>query len=251
MKIIVSPAKKMNIDTDSFGIRKLPTFLEDTKLLCDTIQRMSYEEVKNLWRCNDKLAKLNYNRFKNMDLKRCLTPAILAYEGLQYQHMSPMVFTEHALEYIEEHLRILSGFYGVLTPFTGVVPYRLEMQAKLSVEVSANEKKNLYDFWGEKLYQSVMDSDQTVLNLASKEYSQVIERYLLPQDKFITVEFGEVVNGKVKQKGTYAKMARGEMVRFMAENKIEDIDEIKEFCELGYCFSEELSNDSRFVFIKK
>ena len=247
MKIIISPAKKMNIDTDSFEVQKLPVFLEDTKLLRKTMQDMSFAEVKSLWGCNDKLAELNYNRLADMVLEKSLTPAILSYEGLQYQHMSPMVFTEDALIYVEEHLRILSGFYGVVTPFTGVTPYRLEMQAKLSVD----GKKDLYEFWGDKLYRAVIGEDHVIINLASKEYSKAIEKYLLPEDRFITIEFGEYVDGKVKQKGTFAKMARGEMVRFMAEHQVTNVEQIKQFNVMGYHYEEALSTDTKMVFIRE
>ncbi|MCM1136903.1 MAG: peroxide stress protein YaaA [Clostridium sp.] len=245
MKIIISPAKKMNVDTDTLEVQGLPEFLEDAEILMEKIKALSFAEAKELWKCNEKLAELNYRRFQDMDLRRMLTPAVLAYEGLQYQHMAPAVFTEGALAYIEEHLCILSGFYGLLRPFDGVTPYRLEMQAKLSV----NGCRDLYDFWGGRLYKSLADDDRVIVNLASKEYSKCIEAYLAPKDKFITIEFGELVGGKVRQKGTLAKMARGEMVRFMAENGIENLEDIKEFHELGFSYSKELSGREKYVFV--
>lgn len=245
MKIMISPAKKMNVDTDSFEVTGVPGFIDDTIILMHEIQSLSLSEGKALWKCNDKLAELNYKRYKDMDLMHRLAPAVITYEGLQYQHMAPKVLTTEALSYISDHLRILSGFYGILKPFDGVTPYRLEMQAKLSV----NDCKDLYDFWGDRLYQSLVDDDRIIINLASKEYSQCIEKYITPKDRFITIEFGELVEGKVKQKGTKAKMARGDMVRFMAENKISDLNGIKDFHELGFAYSKELSNDSKYVFI--
>ena len=214
MKIIISPAKKMNIDTDSLPVQSEPVFLRDAEKIKKYMQALSYEEAKRLWACNDKIAELNFARFREMDLKKNLTPAILSYEGIQYQYMAPAVFTEGALSYIQEHLRILSGFYGVLRPLDGIVPYRLEMQAGAKVEGSAN----LYDFWGGKIYGNILDGDGTVINLASKEYSRCIEYYLKPDDIFVTCVFGELKEGKIIQKGTLAKMARGEMVRYMAEN---------------------------------
>jgi cytoplasmic iron level regulating protein YaaA (DUF328/UPF0246 family) len=246
MKIIISPAKKMNVDTDSFEVAGVPEFIDNTEILMHEIQSLSLPEGKALWKCNDKLAELNYKRYKDMDLMRRMTPAVIAYEGLQYQHMAPKVLTTEALLYISDHLLILSGFYGILKPFDGVTPYRLEMQAKLSV----NDCKNLYDFWGDRLYPSLVDDDRIIINLASKEYSQCIEKYITHKDQFITIEFGELVEGKVKQKGTLAKMARGEMVRFMAENNISDLNGIKDFHELGFAYSKELSNDKKYVFIK-
>lgn len=246
MKIIISPAKKMNVDTDTFAVSGMPEFIEDAEILMNAMKALTFAEAKALWKCNEKLAELNYERFKNMNLKRNLTPAVVAYEGLQYQHMAPMVFTAEALSYIEERLRILSGFYGLLKPFDGVVPYRLEMQAKLSV----NGSKDLYDFWKNRLYKSLLDEDGIIINLASKEYAQCIEKYITPKERFLTLEFGEVTAGKVKQKGTLAKMARGEMVRFLAENRIVDLEYIKEFRELGFSFCPELSDEDKYVFLQ-
>lgn len=244
MKIIISPAKKMIVDTDTFPVLHVPAFLEKTERLMQAIQKFSYEEAKELWKCNDKLAQLNYTRFQQMELERNLTPAILAYEGLQYQHIAPKVLTDKALKYLQEHLRILSGFYGVLSPFDGVVPYRLEMQAKLMVEKS----HNLYEFWGREIYQALQDEDHLIINLASKEYSMAVRSYLQPEDQFVTIEFGELIDGKLKQKGTFAKMARGEMVRFIGENQINSMEALKEFHEMGLRYVPELSNDSKMSF---
>lgn len=247
MKIVISPAKKMNIDTDSLPVQSEPVFLRDAEKIKNYMQALSYEEAKRLWACNDKIAELNSARFREMDLKKNLTPAILSYEGIQYQYMAPAVFTEGALSYIQEHLRILSGFYGVLRPLDGIVPYRLEMQAGAKVEGSAN----LYDFWGGKIYGNVLDGDRTVINLASKEYSRCIEYYLKPDDIFVTCVFGELKEGKIIQKGTLAKMARGEMVRYMAENNVTDLEGLKEFTGLGYQYQKDISKERDYIFLKK
>lgn len=247
MKIIISPAKKMNIDTDSLPVQSEPVFLRDAEKIKKYMQALSYEEAKRLWACNDKIAELNFARFREMDLKKNLTLAILSYEGIQYQYMAPAVFTEGALSYIQEHLRILSGFYGVLRPLDGIVPYRLEMQAGAKVEGSAN----LYDFWGGKIYGNVLDGDRTVINLASKEYSRCIEYYLKPDDIFVTCVFGELKEGKIIQKGTLAKMARGEMVRYMAENNVTDLEGLKEFTGLGYQYQKDISKERDYIFLKK
>lgn len=236
----------MNQDLDTLDYSELPMFLEDTRKIMAVLKTMNYEELKALWKCNDKIASLNEERLKGVDLKSALTPAILSYEGIQYQYMAPAVFDVQAYHYIEEHLRILSGFYGMLKPFDGVVPYRLEMQAKLSVEGS----KNLYDFWAEKIATKLFQETNCIVNLASKEYSKSIEKYLTDDIKYVTCVFGEVIDGKVKEKGTYAKMARGEMVRFMAVNQIENVEEIKAFNELGYRFEEKYSSETTYTFIK-
>ena len=247
MKIIISPAKKMNIDTDTLAFKSMPVFLSETEELLAWMRRLTFAEAKAVWKCNDKIAEQNYRRFQEMDLERNLTPAVIAYEGIQYQYMAPAVFGGAQTDYIQEHLRILSGFYGVLKPFDGVTPYRLEMQAK------ASEAGDLYKFWGDKLYREVAGEEKDgglILNLASKEYSKCIEKYLTPEDTYVTVVFGELADGKVKQKGTLAKMARGEMVRYLAENKVEDPERIKGFDRLGYCFEETLSNEKEYVFLK-
>jgi hypothetical protein len=136
-----------------------------------------------------------------LDLQNNLTPAILSYEGIAYQYMAPAVFENEQIDYVQEHLRILSAFYGVLKPMDGVTPYRLEMQAKASVA----GYDNLYDFWGDKLYEAVRDETGVIVNLASKEYAKCIEKYLTPQDTYITCTFGEMSGDRIVTKGTYAR----------------------------------------------
>ena len=142
MRMIISPAKKMNVESDLLGCQGLPVFLEDTRKLMHWVQELSFEEARKLWGCNEKIAELNFDRFSHMNLERNLTPALISYEGIQYQYMAPAVFSDLEWEYVQEHLRILSGFYGVLKPLDGVTPYRLEMQAKAKVDGTAS----LYDF---------------------------------------------------------------------------------------------------------
>ena len=258
MKIIISPAKKMNRNTDLFACSTLPSFLQEAEHLAQWIRSLSYPESKKLWGCNDSIARLNYDRFSAMDLHKNLTPALISYEGIQYQYMAPEVFSDREWAYVQEHLRILSGFYGVLRPLDGITPYRLEMQAKtdkcspplMESPVSETAPCSLYHFWKEKLYQAVLDESRTVLNLASKEYSRCIEQYLKPEDTFITCVFGEWKDGKVIQKGTQAKMARGEMVRFLAENAIETPTDIRRFDRMNYRFVEELSSEKEYVFVR-
>ncbi len=246
MRIIISPAKKMNVDTDSLPWRDLPVFLPKTEQLCTQLRRMSDAELKKLWKCNDSIAALNIQRLQNMNLHSRLTPAVLAYEGIQYQYMAPGVFTEQAFDYVQEHLRILSGFYGILKPFDGVTPYRLEMQAKLRV----GKSKDLYAYWGDSLAKALFSETDCILNLASKEYSVCISKYLPANFRFINCVFGEEKDGKVIEKGTICKMARGEMVRYMAENRIEDPEKAKAFDRLNYRFDAGRSNDNLFVFIR-
>ena len=244
MKIILSPAKKMNVDTDKVEVLSKPVCLDKTEVILTWLRSKSRDELKKLWGCNDKIAEQNFNRIENMDLYKQLTPAVIAYDGIAYQYMAPAVFEDGHFEYVQEHLCILSAFYGVLRAMDGVAPYRLEMQAKAAID----DNKNLYDFWGRDLYDAVMDDSKIIINLASKEYSKCIEKYLKPDDRYITITFCEKSGDKLVTKGTYAKMARGEMVRYMAEKHIETPEEIRNFDRLGYIYRADISSDSEYVF---
>ena len=244
MKIILSPAKKMKVDTDSIDTMSSPVFLEKAEEILGWMQGRTEEELKKLWKCNDKIMTENIERIKTMNFQKQLTPAVLAYEGIAYQYMAPAVFEDGHFDYVQEHLRILSAFYGVLKPMDGITPYRLEMQAKAAI----GDFTNLYDFWGDNLYREVIDDSRIIINLASKEYSKCIEKYLTPADRYITITFCEKSGDKLITKGTYAKMARGEMVRYMAENHIEKPDDIRSFNRLGYVFRGEISSGNEYIF---
>ncbi len=246
MRIIISPAKKMNDDLDSFSIDKLPQFLKEAEELKAALCKMSFEELRKLWRCNDAIAALNVERLRGMDLRRRLTPAILAYEGIQYQYMAPRVLETEQLGYLQEHLRILSGLYGLLRPFDGVTPYRLEMQARLPM----GECKDLYQFWGGKLGDALAAEAGLVVNLASKEYSRTVEPHLPSKIRFLTCTFGEWNGEKLLEKGTMCKMARGRMVRWLAENNITDPEDIRYFADLNYQFAPAHSTENNYVFIQ-
>lgn len=247
MRIIISPAKKMRVDTDSLPWRDLPEFLHRTEEVAKILQNMSADELKKLWKCNDAIARVNVERLVHMDLHTGLTPAILAYEGIQYQYMAPGVFTDEEYDYIQEHLRILSGFYGVLKPFDGVTPYRLEMQAKLKVGSS----KDLYAYWNGALAEHLFSETDCIINLASKEYSSCISKYLRPGIRFITCVFGEEKDGKIIEKGTMCKMVRGEMVRYMAQHRITQPEELRAFDRLHYAFDLARSDENTYVFVKR
>lgn len=243
MKIIISPAKKMTYE-DTISHKQLPVFLDRTEPLMKHLKSLTYDELKKLLVCNDEIAALNYERYANMDLRKNLTPAILSYDGIQYKYMAPKVFEDSYFNYIEKHLRILSGFYGVLKPFDGITPYRLEIQARLKTDFC----KNLYDFWGTDIYSAV--KDELILNLASDEYAKTVRKHIEPGISFVDCIFGEMTGSKVREKGVYVKMARGEMVRFMAENNVHDINDIKKFDRLGFSYSERLSEENKFIFLK-
>ena len=246
MRLIISPAKKMCVDTDSLPWRDLPAFLPRTERLLSALRSMDAAGLKKLWKCSDQLAGLNLRRLETMDLRRGLTPALLSYEGIQYQHMAPGVFTGREYDYVQERLRILSGFYGLLRPFDGVTPYRLEMQARLAADGAAD----LYAFWGDSLARHLFGETDCVLDLASREYSLCLSRYIPPSVRFITCVFGEEKDGRILEKGTLCKMARGEMVRFLAENQITRPEGARDFDRLGHRYAPEYSDESTYVFLR-
>ena len=247
MKIIISPAKKMRQEVAGIDALSKPVFLKQTRQLSDYLKTLTLPELKKLLACNDQLAALNYERFQHMDLNQIGEPALWMYEGIQYRYMAVNVFDDAQIAYAQEHLRILSGFYGVLKPMDGIVPYRLEMQAKLKTDFC----ENLYDFWKDALYEELSKDKELILNLASEEYSRCISRYRKEPIQLIQVIFGEEqTDGSIKEKGVYAKMARGEMVRYLCEHQIDSPDEIKAFDRLHYQYDEKRSNEQTYVFVR-
>lgn len=247
MKIIISPAKKMNRKKDYLQPRQQPACIQRTEQLMEYLKHLPFEELKALLNCSDSIAREAYQNYQEMDLVHNTLPAILAYEGIQYQYMAPQIFEEPYYEYIEKNLRILSGFYGILRPFDAVVPYRLEMQARLKTPFC----NNLYDFWGDTLYEKLTeDGDDTVIDLASREYSKAVKPFKDQNVRWIECTFGEREQERVREKGVYVKMARGEMVRYMARHQIENPEEIKDFNGLDYRYEESLSSQNHFVFLK-
>lgn len=246
MKIIISPAKKMKQEQEVVEPQTVPVFLSQTKRLKQYLQSLPYEALKDLLCCNDQIAQLNYERYQAMDLTRQLTPAIVAFDGIQYQYMAPHVFDYGSFDYVQNHVRILSGFYGLLKPLDGVVPYRLELQAKLQT----NFCRNLYDFWKDMVYRELVSNDNIIVNLASMEYSKLISRFLKPPVRMITCIFGELQRGKIREKGVYVKMARGEMVQYMAKHNVQAAEGMQHFSGLGYSFSCRHSNEEHYIFLK-
>ncbi|MEE0133609.1 MAG: peroxide stress protein YaaA [Treponema sp.] len=246
MKVIISPAKNMTTKADALEPTAEPVFIQQAQKLVDYLKSLPFEQLKTLLACNENLAQLNYQRYQTMDLHAGTNPALVSYEGIQYQYMAPRVFTYEYFDYAQEHVRILSGLYGILRPFDAIVPYRLEMQAKLKTDFC----KNLYDFWGESLYQELTKDSNIIINLASDEYSKAIKKYVQPTDRFITCRFCEQGDGKLVEKGVYVKMARGEMVRYMAEQDLQVPEDMKSFTGLGYGFSQEHSTENLYTFIR-
>ncbi len=246
MKIIISPTKKMKTEEYISPLSR-PLFLEKTKEILSYLVSLTDEEKARVWKVKGKLLEENLERLNAIDLSSPGSPALFSYDGIQFTYMSPSSFTDDMLSYAEENLRILSGFYGLLRPMDGIVPYRLEMESRINI----NGKGDLYSFWGCDIAREIEKEESLVVNLASEEYSKAIIPHLKDSVRVITPVFLEETGDSYVTKGVYAKMARGEMVRFLAENKIGDKEGIKEFSIRGYGYDESLSSSERMAFVRK
>lgn len=244
MKIIIAPAKIMKIDRDSFPIQSKPQFLDKTRILERFLKSRSNKQLKDLWHASENVTKQSILQLENMNLDERLTPAILAFSGIQYQYMAPDLFTQPALDYIQKNLRILSGFYGMLRPFDGVCPYRLELNTKMV----GFRDYSLYHFWGSDIAENLFQEDNIVIDLASKQYTRLVKPYLSQGRQLITVDFQELKNGKWKTVGVHAKMARGEMVRYIAEKQIKNPTDLQDFNDFEFQFEPDVSTKDHYVF---
>ena len=250
LRVIISPAKKMrSVDVEPLPTRQ-PELLDRTRLLLEAMRNLTRDEAQQLWKCSDRLCDQNYGRLANLCLDDDTTSAVVSYEGIQYQHLAASVMDDRCLAWVDRHLRIVSGFYGMLRPFDGVVPYRLEMQAKLAVDAH----RDLYGFWGDGLYQMlVREGCELVVNLASVEYAKAVIPYARKNDTaVVTCLFGMVRerDGAFVQRSTEAKAARGTFVRWCAERDVTSPEEFASFSERDYCLDEQRSTEDTLVFVK-
>lgn len=230
---------------ESIPYQSVPMFLTQSKGIYNVLKSMSIEQLKQLYKANDKITLQNFERIQQYECDQLLTPAIFSYVGIQYKYMAPGVLENSSLMYLQQHLYILSALYGVLRPFDGIITYRLEAQASLMID-----NKTIYQYFNESIA-TLISKEDYIINLASDEYYQMIKPNLNTNTKVIHIKFYELVNGKLKTKATDAKMARGRMVQFMANNNVEDIHAIKQFNELHFTFDEALSNETTYIFIKQ
>ena len=238
MKIIISPAKKLTDKKNCISNHSLIQFSKETKYLVDELRNYTVDDIKILMGLSDSLAKLNYLRYQKWDLEsKEVDTAIHMFKGDVYKGLNVDQLSEDNLLFAQQNLRIISGLYGLLKPLDLIFPYRLEMGTK----IITREGKNLYEFWSDKLYSHIsseMQENETLVNLASNEYSKALklERFKQP---IITPIFKDYKNGKLKVISFFAKKARGEMVNFIIKNKIIDSCNLKLFSNLGYKFSDE------------
>lgn len=245
MKIIVSPTKQMRISKHQG--EQLPYYADVSKEILTVLQELSVEELCRLMHIKEAIALENQQRYKDISFADHASAAIYTYQGLQFKNMQIDELSEEDMEYVKEHLRILSAFYGIVRPMDSIEPYRLEMQSRLPIQ----DAKDIYAFWGDRLAKRLIEEDdERIINLASKEYAKAVLPYI-DKTKVTTITFYVDKDGKLKTESTQVKMARGKFVHWMAKNKITTIQELKMFQEDGYYLHKELSTDEELVFVKK
>ncbi|MGK7397369.1 MAG: peroxide stress protein YaaA [Candidatus Cyclobacteriaceae bacterium M3_2C_046] len=252
MIIILSPAKTLDFDRKVDFATSATRFDKETKQLIQVLKKKSGKEVKSLMSLSDNLAHLNlerYQQFQTTSLASAETqPALFAFQGDVYQGLESNTFNQSDVDYAQEHLRILSGLYGLLRPLDLIQPYRLEMGTKLKVK----NHPHLYSFWGDKitkLLQKDLDDqqDDLLVNLASREYFKAVNTRKL-KAKVIEVEFKDFKNDQYKIISFYAKKARGMMAKFIIKNKVQSVDDLKLFHADGYEFDVRASDQDKLAF---
>lgn len=254
MIIVISPAKTLDFEKKDNNLpTSEPRFLAKSKIINKELKNYDSYSLEKLMKISTKLATLNKDRIEkwttNLETSK---QAILAFKGDVYRGMDVGSLSHSELFYANDHLRILSGLYGILRPLDGINEYRLEMGIKLPVD----KFKNLYEFWDNSLEESILEDikkhkNKTIINLASQEYFKSIEGLLEREDvTVITPTFKELRGDKYKIISLNAKKARGMMTRYIIQNEIEEIEEIKKFNLDGYEFNEEMSNEKELVFTR-
>ena len=246
MKIIISPAKKMRREEYVAPLHR-PMFLKEAGELLSFLRSLSDSEMAKVWKVKGALLSSSLSSLSMLSLEDIGSPAIFSYDGIQYTYMSPSSFTDSMLEYAEKNLRIISGLYGLLRPLDGVGTYRLEMDSPISIPGYGD----LYSYWGGKIASSLMEDDRLLVNLASAEYSKAVLPFLPSSVTVVTPVFLDWEKGRYVSKGVYAKMERGEMVRFLAETGAETVEDIMKFSSRGYEFSRFLSDSNTLCFVRK
>ncbi len=252
MLTLLSPAKKLNMEPAETGVPVTkPRLRDDTRELATVAKTQSADDLKRLMHISDNLAEMNFERFQAFNLSNrsnSAKPAGLAFDGDVYWGLEAHSLADDALAYAQDHLRILSGLYGVLRPMDAIQPYRLEMGTRM-----ANARgKSLYEFWGDRIADRLEadlrgHDDKTVVNLASTEYFKAVDTKALGRT-VIGAKFLNVKDGKPRSLMYYAKYARGAMARWIMENRVDRAEGLKDFNAGGYAIDAAASTDSELVF---
>lgn len=250
MLILISPAKSLDYSTPSFKEHTLPDFQSDIKSLVNVMKKKSAREISELMHVSENLAVLNEERFKTF--QKGFTPenskqAILAFNGDVYTKIDVDNYSAADFEFAQNHLRILSGLYGLLKPLDLIQPYRLEMGTRLETK----KGKNLYEYWGKRIAKAINESaaGMPIVNLASQEYFKAVDLKTL-KSPVINIHFKEFKNDTYQIIGIFAKLARGMMTNYAIKKRLTDPEELKSFNLEGYEYSAPMSSDSDWVFIR-
>ncbi len=252
MLTLLSPAKKMNLDPASPDIpATLPRLTSDIQALAKVAKQQSPADLKRLMHISDSLAELNAERFKSFNMEdksNSAKPAALTFDGNVYWGLEAKTLGKDALRFAQDHLRILSGLYGVLRPLDAIQAYRLEMGTKLKTPRGAS----LYEFWGSKLSETLLEDmkdhdDQTIVNLASNEYFKAVDKKVLNRP-VIDAKFLNVKDGTARNLMYYAKFGRGLMARWIMQEGVDRAEGLKDFNLEDYTFDAKLSSDTELVF---
>lgn len=258
MLLVLSPAKTLDFEKPLPAAAQSlpqtqPVFRKQATTLVKQLQTLEARDLKDLMSISDKLAELNQERYLNFDVNNDpnhAKAALFAFQGDVYQGMDAASLSAKAVAFAQDHVRILSGLYGVLKPLDSMQPYRLEMGTKLQV----GKHNSLYAFWGDQVAKQLMkelkaQGDDVLLNLASNEYFKVLKQKALTA-RVVNVDFKDEKNGKYKVISFFAKKARGAMARYVAQEQINSVEGVKTFTGEGYRFDEEASIDDHLVFLR-
>ncbi|NQU56344.1 MAG: peroxide stress protein YaaA [Rhodospirillales bacterium] len=255
MLALVSPAKKLDFaELAAPMTHSQPDFLERSQVLVDWAKKLSRAELSRLMKLSEKLTELNFQRFKAFAppfTTANAKQAVLAFSGDTYIGFDAASVSEDDLVYAQDHLRILSGLYGLLRPLDLVQPYRLEMGSRLKNP----QGSDLYDFWGDDLADAIDEivcghKEPVVINLASNEYFKAAKPKHM-KTRVITPVFKEVKNGEAKVLGLFAKRARGMMARYMVTNRVEKSEKLKKFNDGGYAYQDHLSDKDNWIYMRQ
>ncbi|MDA9335039.1 peroxide stress protein YaaA [Flavobacteriaceae bacterium] len=252
MKLVISPAKSLNYESElPTSLSTQSCFLSESQQLNSLLKKKSAKTLSALMHISPNLGQLNYERNQEWSIpftSKNARPAIYAFNGDVYRGIEAYTISDSKLERLQDSVRIISGLYGLLKPLDLIQPYRLEMGTKFPV----GKSKNLYEFWRKKVTNALNDElndDELFVNLASQEYFKAIDTKVL-KVPVIHVDFKEFKNGQYKTIAIFAKLARGFMTRFIIENAVETVDELKTFTTEGYAYDSNLSNDTKLVFTR-
>ena len=252
MKILLSPAKSLDYKSELPSLKTSEgCFLNEAQYLNKILKEKSPKDLSDLMGISSSLGELNFQRNNSWSLPfspKNARQSIYAFSGDVYRGLDSYTIGEDKIDFMQKSVRIISGLYGLLKPLDLIQPYRLEMGTKMRVD----DNKNLYEYWRQKITSQLnkeLTNDEPVLNLASNEYFKAIDTKVIKTDIY-TANFKQLKNGEYKTIAIFSKKARGLMTRFIIDNNITDVNDLKSFNYDNYIFHESLSSEKEFIFTR-